>query len=74
MVNTMTPYPGLCATCQYMERLETRRGTSFYRCLRAQTDRSFPKYPPLPVWRCRGYQPQASDDASNVSLPKTPDD
>jgi len=67
MSNDTTPDPGLCATCQHMERAETRRGSVFYRCLRAQTDLSFPKYPPLPVWRCRGYQPQATEGAKDIS-------
>jgi hypothetical protein len=71
---TMTPHPGLCATCRHMEYTETRRGSVFYRCLRAQTDLSFPKYPPLPVRQCRGYQPQATEDASNVLPPETPSD
>jgi hypothetical protein len=74
MANNTPPYPGLCATCQHMERTETRRGSVFYRCLRAQTDPSFPKYPPLPVWQCRGYQPQATEEARNVSPPETPND
>ncbi len=70
----MTLHPGLCATCQQMERTETRRGSVFYRCLRAQTDASFPKYPPLPVRQCRGYQPQATEGARDVSPPETPND
>ena len=73
-VSIPTSHPGLCAACQHMERTETRRGSVFYRCLRAQTDLSFPKYPPLPVRQCRGYQPQATEDASNVLPPETPSD
>ncbi|MGH8059891.1 MAG: hypothetical protein ACREOH_22080 [Candidatus Entotheonellia bacterium] len=57
-----------------MERTETRRGSVFYRCLRAQTDPSFRKYPPLPVRQCRGYQPQATQDAEDESPPETPTD
>jgi len=69
-----TSHPGLCATCQYMEATETRRGGIFYRCLRAQTDASFRKYPPLPVRQCRGYQPHATEDPIDVSSPETPKD
>jgi hypothetical protein len=72
MANNITPHPGLCATCQHMERMETRRGGVFYRCLLAQTDLSFPKYPSLPVRRCRGYRPQATENAKDVLLPETP--
>ncbi|HEY7493701.1 MAG TPA: hypothetical protein VIH59_21650 [Candidatus Tectomicrobia bacterium] len=64
--NTMS-HPGLCATCQHMQRTETRRGSIFYRCLRAQADPSFPKYPPLPVQQCRGYQPMAGEETADVT-------
>jgi hypothetical protein len=70
----LTSHPGLCATCQYVEATETRRGSVFYRCLRAQTDASFRKYPPLPVRQCRGYQPHATEEAADVSPPESPKD
>lgn len=72
--NVLTPasYPGLCATCQHMERTESRRGSVFYRCLRAQTDASFRKYPPLPVRQCRGYQPHAAEDAAGAVSAEPP--
>ena len=54
----MSIHPGLCATCQHMKCTVTKRGSSFYLCLRSQTDASFRKYPPLPVTQCRGYEPQ----------------
>jgi hypothetical protein len=66
-----TSHPGLCATCQYMEATETRRGSVFFRCLRAQTDASFRKYPPLPVRQCHGYQPQATEDATHDPSPES---
>jgi len=33
-----------------------RRGSVFYRCLRADTDPRFVRYPPLPVLQCSGYE------------------
>ncbi|MGH7531517.1 MAG: hypothetical protein ACREMN_14145 [Gemmatimonadales bacterium] len=47
---------GLCATCRWMRRVRNRRGSVFSRCGRADHDTSFPKYPPLPVLSCRGYE------------------
>jgi hypothetical protein len=47
---------GLCATCRHVRRVETERGSVFYRCARAATDPRFRKYPPLPVVRCEGYE------------------
>ena len=47
---------GLCASCRHVRRVETERGSVFYRCTRAATDPRFRKYPPLPVVRCEGYE------------------
>jgi hypothetical protein len=46
---------GLCATCAFSRVIENRRGSRFYLCLMSETDRSFRKYPQLPVLRCVGY-------------------
>lgn len=49
------PASGLCRRCTWSRRVETRRGSFFRLCLRHQEDPSFPKYPTLPVRRCRGF-------------------
>ncbi len=46
---------GLCFDCQYTQRIESARGSTFYRCTRSDTDPNFPKYPRLPVLQCPGY-------------------
>lgn len=46
---------GLCATCRWVRIVTNRRGSLFYRCLRADTDARFKRYPPLPVLECPGY-------------------
>jgi len=38
-----------------------RRGSTFYRCGRADWDERFPRYPALPVLECNGYE-QAGPD------------
>lgn len=48
---------GLCAACRHARRVATRRGSVFLLCARAATDPRFRRYPPLPVLRCSGYQP-----------------
>jgi LSD1 subclass zinc finger protein len=50
---------GLCASCRRAIIVTSDRGAEFVRCTRAQTDPGFPKYPRLPVLRCRGYDPDA---------------
>ena len=47
---------GLCATCRWVRIATNRRGSVFYRCLRADTDPRFVRYPPLPVLSCPGYE------------------
>jgi hypothetical protein len=49
------PAVGLCATCRWVRIVTNRRGSEFYRCLRADTDPRFVRYPPLPVLSCPGY-------------------
>ncbi|HEY3886678.1 MAG TPA: hypothetical protein VGL62_15805 [Vicinamibacterales bacterium] len=49
--------PGLCARCVYARIIESDRGARFYRCERSRTDPRFPRYPPLPVLVCIGYDP-----------------
>jgi hypothetical protein len=50
---------GLCATCRHVETIVSVRGSTFYLCQLALTDPRFPKYPPLPVLACEGYEPPA---------------
>ncbi|HSD31310.1 MAG TPA: hypothetical protein VLB49_05320 [Gemmatimonadales bacterium] len=47
---------GLCRTCRWMRPVTNRRGSTFYRCARAETDPRFVRYPPLPVVSCPGYE------------------
>jgi uncharacterized protein YciI len=47
---------GLCLACRWKRTVTTRRGSMFYRCARAETDARFPRYPPLPVRSCDGYE------------------
>jgi hypothetical protein len=48
---------GLCLTCQFSRVVVSDRGSRFYFCERSKTDRRFPRYPPLPVVACVGYEP-----------------
>ena len=48
---------GLCASCSYVRRIVSDRGSAFYLCGRSATDPSYAKYPRLPVKECRGYAP-----------------
>lgn len=52
---------GLCERCTHVHVVENRRGSRFYRCMLAETDPRFAKYPPLPVLTCDGFVPADSD-------------
>jgi hypothetical protein len=47
---------GLCSICRSAQPQPNARGNTFWRCLRADEDRRFLKYPPLPVRRCPGFE------------------
>jgi hypothetical protein len=47
---------GLCADCKHVRLIRSDRGATFYFCERSASDKSFPKYPRLPVIQCRGYE------------------
>ena len=48
--------PGLCAACRHAKLNETRRGTAYLRCTRAEWDAALARYPRLPVTRCAGFE------------------
>jgi hypothetical protein len=45
-----------------MRAVTNRRGSTFYRCGRADTDPRFPRYPALPVRACIGYEEGRPDE------------
>ena len=49
--------PGLCARCVAARRVDSARGSTFWRCAEHDRDPSWPKYPPLPVVRCARFMP-----------------
>jgi hypothetical protein len=46
---------GLCATCAHLRLLASARSV-FVRCGLSEDDPRFPRYPPLPVLGCDGYE------------------
>jgi hypothetical protein len=47
---------GLCFSCRWARRSTNRRGSTFFRCARAEVDPRFVRYPPLPKLACEGYE------------------
>ena len=52
------PDVGLCAECKHARVQRNARGSEFWRCLRAETDARFERYPRLPMGQCPGYEPR----------------
>ena len=52
------PDVGLCAECKHARVQRNARGSEFWRCLEAETDARFERYPRLPVSQCPGYEPR----------------
>jgi len=50
---------GLCTDCTHRTEQVSSKGSIFIRCLLAESDPQFMKYPRLPVLQCDGYEPQA---------------
>lgn len=63
MDNSKMSRAGLCDKCRFMRLIESDRGSRFYLCELWVSDKSFPKYPRLPVLRCRGFE--ARDNQNN---------
>lgn len=55
LLSRLATDPGLCRTCEHLRLLASPRSV-FARCGLADIDPAFPRYPPLPVLRCRGYR------------------
>ena len=53
------PPAGLCDSCRHQRLVRNTRGSEFSLCERSRTQPEYPRYPPLPVERCPGYEPRA---------------
>jgi hypothetical protein len=53
---TTPPLAGLCTSCFFRRTVTSSRGSVFVLCERSKTDLRFPRYPPLPVTSCSGYE------------------
>ena len=59
---------GLCARCRHARQLVTPR-SRFWFCERSRQDKSFERYPRLPMLSCRGFEPAESGDDRDPEPP-----
>ena len=58
---------GICGECKYSRQIPSCHGAVFWLCERSAFDPRFPKYPPLPVIRCSGFEARrAGDDETDL--------
>jgi hypothetical protein len=60
--------PGLCGDCRHASVKSTNRGTVYLRCTRSAWDERLPKYPPLPVLDCPGFNRADAADGQPIEL------
>jgi hypothetical protein len=51
------PEVGLCSACCRARVQTSARGQRFWRCMRADSEPAFRRYPALPVRTCPGFDP-----------------
>ena len=64
------PEAGLCARCRHARIQGSARGSRFWRCLRADADPSYRRYPPLPVNDCRGFEAHEAPGRAGGDAPE----
>ena len=47
---------GLCEACRHQRLIRNTRGSVFSMCELSRVDPAYPKYPPMPVLECRGFE------------------
>lgn len=58
-----SPAAGLCDSCRHQQVVRNTRGSSFSLCRRWKDDDRYPRYPRLPVLRCRGHEQRVAPGA-----------
>jgi hypothetical protein len=49
--------PGLCASCGHARRVDSAKGSTFWRCSVHDLEPRVRKYPRLPVLNCQYHEP-----------------
>lgn len=59
----MAASAGLCDACVHQRVIANTRGSTFSMCGRSRTQPEYPRYPPLPVRECAGFErrPEGSE-------------
>ena len=58
-----SPPAGLCDRCRHQRVVRNTRGSRFSLCRRSADDPRYPRYPPVPVLSCPGFEPREAGPA-----------
>lgn len=62
---SLSATPGLCGACTHARVIQSGKRSTFWMCALWKSDSRFRKYPPLPVIRCPGFEPEPQAEASD---------
>jgi hypothetical protein len=57
MPSAPRPSNGLCDSCRHQRLVPNTRGSVFSLCELSREDPRYPRYPPVPVLSCPGFDP-----------------
>jgi hypothetical protein len=72
MTNSEDKSVGLCSRCRHARQIVTPR-SRFWFCERSKEDKSFERYPRLPMLACRGFEAGESREVESADPPAEPD-
>ena len=58
---------GLCKRCLHSRVITSAKGRGYYLCELSKRDPTYPRYPPLPVLSCQGYEVRADEGHGGAS-------
>lgn len=61
---------GLCDRCRHRRMVGNRRGSLFLLCRLSAEDARYPRYPPLPVLACSGFEEGSRDPWQDLAEPE----
>jgi hypothetical protein len=68
------PSAGLCDSCRHQRLVPNTRGSVFSLCERSRTDDRYPRYPPIPVLACPGFEQAGPGEGGEDDAASPPSD
>ena len=59
---------GLCATCAFGRLFRSGKDATYVTCDLSRTDPAYPRFPSIPVIRCRGFEDRGEDPGKSPNV------